>query len=155
MKKSVTILAVGKIKTPHWQDAARVYIHRLQYSWQLKLVSVREAREHDPAERNSREGANLLAARSPGEFVIALDETGKQSTSAEFAGLLANCWEQENRSPCFVIGGAFGLSPEVKHSADYLLSFGKMTFPHELAQVFLLEQLYRADTIMRGAPYHH
>ena len=159
MKKTASIICVGKMKTPHWQSAAQDYLQRLARSWQIKLITVREARDHNPEERNRREGAFILEALAQAEMaaalVIALDEGGDVCSSADFAEQLRLCWEKENRMPCFIIGGAYGLCPTVREKARRVLSLGPMTFPHELAQVLLLEQLYRADAILRGAPYHH
>lgn len=159
MKKAVSIISVGKIKTPHWQDAARDYLQRLGRSWQIKLITVREARDHNLEERNRREGAYILDALSEPDMSaamsIALDEGGAPHTSTQFSELLRICWEKENRAPCFIIGGAYGLCPKIRNKAHRVLSLGPMTFPHELAQVLLLEQLYRADAILRGTPYHH
>ena len=159
MKKAVNIICVGKIKTPHWQSAAQDYLQRLKRSWQIQLIATREADEPAPEERNRREGVyllNALAQTAPAIALrIALDEGGDVCGSADFSAFLLNCWERENRAPCFIIGGPYGLSPEVIQKADKVLSLGPMTFPHELALVLLLEQLYRADSIMRGAPYHH
>lgn len=159
MKKAVSIICVGKIKTPHWQDAAKDYLQRLGRSWQIKLITVREARDYSPEERNQREGAYILDALNEldlgAALIIALDEGGDLYTSTQFSERLRLCWEQENRIPCFIIGGAYGLFPEIRRKARHVLSLGPMTFPHELAQVLLLEQLYRADAILRGSPYHH
>ena len=159
MKKAANIICVGKMKTPHWQDAAKDYLHRLSRSWQIKLITVREARDHSYEDRNQREGAYILDALndldSGATLTIALDESGDLYTSPRFSERLRLCWEQENRTPCFIIGGAYGLCPEVRRRARHVLSLGPMTLPHELAQVLLLEQLYRADAILRGSPYHH
>lgn len=159
MKKAVSIICVGKIKTPRWQDAAKDYLQRLGRSWQIKLIAVREARDHSIEERNQREGSYILDALKDMDLgatlIIALDEGGELCTSAQFSERLRFFWEQENRMPCFIIGGAYGLCPEIRQKARLVLSLGPMTFPHELAQVLLLEQLYRADAILRGSPYHH
>ena len=159
MKKIVSIISVGKIKTPHWQDAARDYLQRLGRFWQIKLIVVREARDHDLEERKRREGAYILGALAEADMgnvmLIALDEGGDLRTSSQFSELLRICREKENRAPCFIIGGAYGLCPEIRCKANRVLSLSPMTFPHELAQVLLLEQLYRSDAIQRGSPYHH
>ncbi len=158
MKKTVTIISVGKPKLPHWQSAVKDYLQRLERSWQIKLVTTRESSEQAPEERNRREGAHLLAAlaRTGQPFLsIAMHEGGEQYSSRQFSELLLSCWEKENRIPCFIIGGPYGLCPEVLQETERRLSLSPMTFPHELALVLLLEQLYRADNIMRGTPYHH
>lgn len=159
MKKAVNIICVGKIKTPHWQSAAQDYLQRIKRSWQIQLISTREADDPLPEERNRKEGAYLLNALAEiptaASLRIALDEGGEEYKSTHFSAFLLNCWEKENRAPCFIIGGPYGLSSEVIQKVDKVLSLSAMTLPHELALVLLLEQLYRADSIMRGAPYHH
>ena len=159
MKKTASIICVGKIKTPHWRSAAEDYLQRLARAWQIKHIIVRESGDHAPEERNKREGAFIIEALSQpemsGALIIALDEGGEMCSSMDFSKQLQLCWEKENRMPCFIIGGAYGLCPTIRQKAHRVLSLGPMTFPHELAQVLLLEQLYRADAILRGAPYHH
>ena len=158
MKKAVTIISVGKLKLPHWQSAVKDYVQRLERSCQIKLVTTRESSEQTPEERNRREGTHILTAlERTGQptLNIAMHEGGEQYNSIQFSDLLLSCWEKENRIPCFIIGGPYGLAPEVLQKTDKMLSLSPMTFPHELALVLLLEQLYRADNIMRGTPYHH
>lgn len=108
-----------------------------------------------PTARNADEGARLIAAMGPTDIVVCLDEHGRNMTSRDFAGFIERLTENATRTPCFVIGGAFGLDKSVLQRAEHKLALGPMTFPHEMARVVLLEQLYRADAILRGAPYHH
>lgn len=154
--KKIRILAVGKIKTPHWQAAALHYQERLRRSYGVEEIIIRDA---DPAlppvARNREEGIRLLAALKPMDIVFCLDERGEQFTSPNFAATLSRHLENATRTPCFIIGGAYGLSEDVRRRASILLSLGAATLPHELARVVLLEQLYRADCIIKGIPYHH
>ena len=100
------------------------------------------------------EGALLLAAAADGACLIALDERGKTMDSRAFAALLADQRDQGRRDMAFLIGGADGHNDELRARADRLLSFGPMVWPHMLARVMLAEQLYRAASILAGAPYH-
>lgn len=102
----------------------------------------------------SAEAALLRAAIPSGAFLICLDERGSAMTSPEFSGKLQN-WADQGRSDlCFLIGGADGIDPSLRDEADFLLSFGKMVWPHKLVRVMLAEQLYRAASIAAGTPYH-
>ncbi|MEG6506647.1 23S rRNA (pseudouridine(1915)-N(3))-methyltransferase RlmH [Nitratidesulfovibrio sp. 1201_IL3209] len=154
--KSLRLLAVGKLKTPFWQQAAAHYMERLRHTWRVTETLVRDGDAAlPPARRNADEGARLLAALGPADIVVCMDERGKAHTSREFAALLDRLTENATAVPCFVIGGAYGLDAAVLQRAALRVSLGPMTFPHEMARVVLLEQLYRADCILRGSPYHH
>ncbi|MDR3045909.1 MAG: 23S rRNA (pseudouridine(1915)-N(3))-methyltransferase RlmH [Desulfovibrio sp.] len=154
--KSLRLLAVGKLKTPFWQQAAAHYLERLRHTWRVTETLVRDGDAAlPPAKRNADEGTRLLAALGPADIVVCLDERGKAHTSREFAALLDRLTENATAVPCFVIGGAYGLDDAVLKRAALRVCLGPMTFPHEMARVVLLEQLYRADCILRGSPYHH
>lgn len=153
--KKLQILAVGKLRTPHWQAAAEHYNARLRHCFAVTERLVKDADANDIKERNRIEGERLLAALSPDLLPICLDERGKQYSSTEFAAYLAALYDRAERTPCFIVGGAFGLSPDVLGKASARISLGKLTLPHELARVVLLEQLYRVDQIWRKSPYHH
>lgn len=152
----LTIISVGKLKSPHWREAAAEYLTRLERVWQINLIAVRDGEAQSaPEKRAEQEGARIAAALTPEMIVLCLDERGKAYTSAQFSDLLVECMRNKARQPCFVIGGAYGLSEAVRQRADRLISLGPLTLPHELAQVVLIEQLYRAWTIQTGRPYHH
>lgn len=154
--KKIRILAVGKIKTAYWQAAIEQYQKRLRHSFHIEEKIVRDAAPGLlPEARIQEEGTRLLAALAPEDLVICLDERGKQFTSPDFARQLSVFWENATKAPCFVIGGAFGLSQALRDKATLLLSLGAATLPHELARVVLWEQLYRADCLLKGRPYHH
>ncbi len=153
--KKLRILAVGKLREPHWQSAAAWYARRLGRSFNFSERLVKDAGATGPEERGRLEGERLLAALAPDEYPICLDEHGKQFTSPEFASFLAQLYDQAEKIPCFIIGGAFGLSSAVLGAARAVVSLGRLTLPHELARVVLLEQLYRVDQIWRKSPYHH
>lgn len=154
----VRLLCVGKVKTPFWREAAAHYTQRLGRWRRVELVEVRDGDAAlAPVARSAQEGRRLLEALGPGtprEAVMALDEGGETLDSPGLAALLRRCDEGGLR-PVFVIGGPYGLSPEVRGACSRRLSLSAMTWPHELARVLLLEQLYRAECILRKVPYHH
>jgi 23S rRNA (pseudouridine1915-N3)-methyltransferase len=133
----VTILAVGRLRPPYVDDVE----HYLKLLSRYAAVEVVEVREDDRVERRIPDRA----------FVVLLDEGGREMTSEAFAAWLDER-RVEARSLCFVVGGAFGLSLP---ASDLRLSLGRMTLPHQLARVVLVEQLYRAHKILAGEPYHH
>ena len=149
---------MGKVKTPFWREAAEHYQRRLGRWRRVELVEVRDGEAAlAPLARSAQEGRRLLealAAGTPQRAALALDEGGETLDSSGLAALLRRFDEAALR-PAFVIGGPFGLSPEVRSACGRSLSLSAMTWPHELARVLLLEQLYRAECILRNIPYHH
>jgi 23S rRNA (pseudouridine1915-N3)-methyltransferase len=146
------VVAVGRLKTGPHADLARHYAERIK--WPLSMREVEERRKLSPAELTEREGALLLSAVPPGALAVALDEQGTQLTSDGFAQRLQR-WRNEGVGDiAFLIGGADGLSAAVRETAAFRLSLGAMTWPHLLVRGMLLEQLYRAQQILAGHPYH-
>ena len=143
---SVTVYAVGKLKRGPETELVTRYQTRLK---RLKTT----LREFPERGSKVREGADLLAALSGSSFVIALDERGEDMTSPDFARMLGERLDQ-GQSLSFIIGGADGLSDDVRERADRLIRFGRLTWPHQLVRGLLLEQIYRAETILLGHPYH-
>jgi 23S rRNA (pseudouridine1915-N3)-methyltransferase len=153
--RKIRLIAVGRLRAPHWQQAAAAYARKLRHAVSLEETIIKDGDASlAPAERAAAEGKKILAAMQPGEYVVCLDERGETCTSRAFADFLRKCFENA-RPVCCIVGGAYGLAEEVRQRADMLLSFGPMTFPHELARVLLLEQVYRADSMWRNTPYHH
>ena len=146
------IVAVGKLKAGPHAALARHYAERL--AWPLALREVEEKRPLPPAEIKEREGALLLAAVPAGAVLVALDERGKTLSSAAFAQKLAQWRDGGTSDLAFLIGGADGLAEAVRQKAQLVLSLGAMTWPHLLVRGMLLEQLYRAQQILAGHPYH-
>src|SRR6185437_715906 len=146
------IVAVGKLKAGPHAALARHYAERL--AWPLAVREVEEKRPLPAAELKEREAALLLAAAPAGAVLVALDERGRSLTSAAFAQKLAQ-WRDSGASDlAFLIGGADGLAEAVRQKARLVLSLGAMTWPHLLVRGMLLEQLYRAQQILAGHPYH-
>ena len=145
----ITIVAVGRAQDEHFSALWERYAGRLKPAPELRVV---EDKRRGPGGRE-REAALILAQIPDGATVVALDERGKVLDSAGFARQLAR-WREAGRDLAFAIGGADGLDPSVLKRAALTLSLGTMTWPHQLARVMLVEQLYRADTILSGHPYH-
>ena len=139
------VVAVGRLKAGPHADLVRHYAERL--TWPLSIREVEERRKLSPAELKEREGALLLSAVPPGAMIIALDEHGTVLTSDAFAQRLQR-WRSDG------VGAADGLSAAVREQAALQLSFGAMTWPHLLVRGMLVEQLYRAQQILAGHPYH-
>ena len=150
------MISVGKIKTPFWKDAAAHYAGRIARWRPLALTEVRDGDAALPAgQRATLEGKRLLESLQPRDVPIVLDERGAALTSPELARCLRQLDESGRGRPCFLIGGAYGLDGDVRRRAWKCLSLSAMTLPHELARVLLLEQIYRAECILRNVPYHH
>ncbi len=146
------LAAVGRAKPGPERDLFEHYRRRL--GWPLAVREVEEKRPLSVAERLAREGDLLLAQVPAGSVLLVLDERGKQLESPSFAERLA-AWRDGGRSQvAFVIGGADGHGENVRRRADFLLSFGAMTWPHMLVRGMLAEQLYRAECILAHHPYH-
>lgn len=156
----VKLICVGKMREKFYIDAFEEYRKRLQAYCRLELTEIGEQRLSDrPAEKEidaalEREGQEILKAVPPDAYLVALCVEGKQMPSEGMAELIAARENSGKPKLCFVIGGSFGLSPSVKARADKRLSMSQMTFPHHLARVMLIEQLYRGFKINEGSQYH-
>ena len=156
----ITLITVGKIKEKYLRDAIAEYSKRLSRYCKLEIVEVADEKTPDQAsetvEENIRakEGERILKYIKDDMYVITLEIDGKMLSSEEFAGKIESLGVQGKGSIVFVIGGSIGLGKEVLRRSDYALSFSKMTFPHQLMRVILLEQVYRGYRIINGEPYH-
>ncbi len=148
------VLAVGRDRSGLYRPALEEYARRLERYARFEVVEVPEARRHAGTPRaRDEEGEAILARLRDGERVVALDERGREPSSEELARRLA-AWLAEGRDLALVVGGADGLAEAVRARADESLSLSRLTLAHRLARLVLLEQLYRAFTILRGEPYH-
>lgn len=156
----ITVVSVGKIKEKYLKMAIDEYAKRLSKYCKLEFVEVADEKTPDNASEvvNSKikevEGERIIASIKKDAFVIALAIEGESITSEALAKKIDNLGISGNSNIVFVIGGSLGLSPEVLARADYKLSFSKMTFPHQLMKVILLEQIYRSYRIIKNEPYH-
>jgi len=155
---NIEIICIGTLKEPYLRDAEKEYLKRMVPYCKMKVTELREARLLQGEEETVRlrEGESLLNAADKSEkvYVIALDMRGKQQSSEKFADTLKKLALGGKSSLVFLIGGSLGLSEAVRKRADTVISLSEMTFPHQLTRIILLEQLYRAQKILRGEPYH-
>jgi len=148
----LTLIAVGRAKKGPEQELFASYQKRLRPS--LELIEVEEKRRLSDSELMAREADLILAKIPDGAYIVALDERGKPMTSRAFADFLTHEQDTGTRDMIFVIGGANGLAQDVRDRASKLLGFGPQTWPHMLVRGMLAEQLYRAQSIQAGHPYH-
>jgi 23S rRNA (pseudouridine1915-N3)-methyltransferase len=156
----VVIAAVGRLKQGPERELAAMYRKRAEAVGrglglrEIEIVEIRESRAQD-TERRRVEEAIAIANIIPDQAIVAvLDESGGNLDSAGLAALLRG-WRAEDRpAVCFIIGGADGLATNLRERAKFKLAFGTATWPHQLVRIMLLEQLYRAGTILAGHPYH-
>ena len=156
----VTVICVGKLKEQYLRDACAEYSKRLGAYCKLNIVELTPHRLSDnPTEGEiaaalEAEGREILSKIPNGAKVYSMCIEGKQMPSEQLAKRISECSVQGFSNIAFVIGGSFGLSVEVKQKSDFRLSMSEMTFPHQLARVMLLEQIYRAFQISAGGKYH-
>lgn len=159
-KMKITIVTVGKIKEKYLRDAIAEYEKRLSKYCKLEIVEVTDEKTPDHASETveemirNKEAERILRHIKSDAYVIALEIEGKQLTSEQFADKIESLGVQGRSHITFIIGGSIGLGKEVLAKSDYALSFSKMTFPHQLMRVILLEQVYRSYRIISGEPYH-
>lgn len=156
----IQVVCVGRLKEKYWTAAIEEYAKRLGSYARLDIRELPDEKAPDsmsPAEEDQvriREGERILAAIRDGAHVVALAIEGEPWTSDQLAAHLDKQAVYGGGSVTFVIGGSLGLSPAVLARADKKLSFGRMTYPHQMMRVMLLEQVYRGFKIIRGEPYH-
>jgi 23S rRNA (pseudouridine1915-N3)-methyltransferase len=146
----IHIIAIGKMKRGRLDESWAEYEKRLTAKLVVKEIDLKES---NPALLQEKESKALLDAVPAGARIIAMDGRGQSLTSLAFADKMRG-WQEESRPLAFLLGGADGHTDFLRKKADLLLSFGAMTWPHRLARLMLLEQLYRAQQIMAGHPYH-
>lgn len=157
---NINIVCVGKLKEKYLRDACAEYSKRLTAFCKLNIIELQPVAlslspgEAEIDEALKREGKNILSKISDSAYVIAMCIEGKQMPSVELSKMIDDVALRGQSNVTFVIGGSFGLSNEVKERADFKLSMSQMTFPHQLARVMLLEQIYRAFQISNGGKYH-
>lgn len=156
----ITIVCVGKLKERFFTGAVEEYSKRLSKYCNLEIIELQDEKTPDNASEaletmiKRKEGERILKALKETSYVIALAIEGSMLTSNELSVKINNLGVSGISHISFIIGGSLGLSEEVIRRADYKLSFSKMTFPHQLMRVILLEQIYRAYRILNNEPYH-
>ena len=156
----IEVICVGKLKEKYLVQAIDEYSKRLGRYCKLNIIELQDEKTPDNAsikeelQIKEKEGEKILAKINDNAYVIALDLHGKMISSEELADFIAECGVKGNSHLVFVIGGSLGLSQQVLARANYKLCFSKMTFPHQLFRVMLLEQIYRGFRINNNEPYH-
>ncbi len=154
----INLICVGSVKDAALGGVLSRYVAKLPYYMPFELTAipdVKAPRSVGAEAQKQREGEAILARTAPADFVVLFDERGRELTSRELAEFIGRKASVLPRNLVFVIGGPYGFSKEVYARADMQLSLSRMTFTHEMAIVIAAEQLYRAQTILRGEPYHH
>ena len=156
----ITLITVGKLKEKFYLSASEEYKKRLGGYCRFQIVELQEAKlpeDPSPAEIAAgleKEADQILSKVPKGAWFCVFTPEGKLLGSEELADKMASVKNSGKSSACFLIGSSFGMAPRVKQKADFKLSMGPMTFPHHLARVMVLEQLYRAEAIQAGSKYH-
>jgi 23S rRNA (pseudouridine1915-N3)-methyltransferase len=157
---NITLISVGKLKEKYLKEAIDEYVKRLQRYCKVSIIELQDEKTPDNASEKEelqikdKEGEAILKAIKDNSYVIVLDLKGKMITSEEFSAYIQELGVSGKSDLVFVIGGSLGLAQSVINRANYKLCFSKMTFPHQLFRVMLLEQIYRAFRIMKNEPYH-
>ena len=146
----ITVLCVGGLKETYWTNACAEYEKRLRRYCDLQIIEIKESFSDDVIEESKR----LLKKIPDHAFVVVCDVAGAAQDSLQWAAMVQEATEQNGKEIVFVIGGSNGIGPSVVSRAQKRVSFSKMTFPHQLFRVVLLEQLYRAFKIMKNEKYH-
>ncbi len=154
----IKLLTLGKLKRRPVVEIADDYAHRIKHFHTFELVELPDEPIRSKSEVQvalAREAESIQRALKKDACLVILDEKGKMYSSVDLAWELGQMFQGPYSEIVFLIGGAFGLDPEIKSRGQYSLSLSKLTLPHELARVLCLEQIYRALTILRNVPYHH
>lgn len=149
----IKIICVGKIKEKYLEDAINEYKKRISKYHNLEIVELPDEGTNDIKVALKKEKEKILKVLNPKDYIITLEIEGKEDTSVEFAKRLDNLFI-ENSNITFIIGGSYGIDDEIKNMSNHKLSFSKMTFPHQLFRLILLEQIYRAFKINNNEEYH-
>ncbi len=154
----VTVILTGKTEEAFLEQGIQKYLSRLDHylklEWQV-LPPIKNKATLSKELLKAREGELILKKIKASDYVLLLDEKGKELSSSGLADYIGKLINNEATSLVIIVGGAFGVSDEIKTRSDFILSLSKMTFSHQMVRLFLVEQLYRAMTIIKGEKYHH
>ena len=149
----IKIITVGKLKERYLIDAVEEYKKRLNKYTKIEIIEVKDESSYEEDKNKEKEAENIIKCISDKDFIVTLEIDGKEISSVEFASKIENIFNI-NSNITFIIGGSYGLSNRIKELSNYKLSFSKMTFPHQLFRVILLEQIYRTFKINNNESYH-
>ncbi len=154
----IALIQTGKTTDKNVASIADLYSSRISKYISFEIITLPDIKNSGilpVQEQKTKEGKRLIQSTGSDDWVVLLDERGKEFRTTEFAGYLEKTFMISRKRLVFVIGGAWGFSDDVVRRSDFSISLSKMTFPHQLVRLLFLEQLYRAFTIIRGEPYHH
>ena len=154
----INLVCIGKTDDKEIQNLIKYYQNRLPKHWNFELTEiadVKNAKNLSPKKKKKEEGKLFLNQSENSDFIVLLDEKGKQFTSREFSAKIDHWMNSSVKKVAFFIGGAYGFSSEIYYRANEKMSLSKMTFTHQMIRLFFVEQIYRADQILQGKPYHN
>lgn len=154
----INLVCIGKTDEKEIQNLIKYYQNRLPKHWNFELTEiadVKNAKNLSPELLKKEEGKLFLNQSENSDFIVLLDEKGKQFTSREFSAKIDHWMNSSVKKVSFFIGGAYGFSSEIYDRANEKMSLSKMTFTHQMIRLFFVEQIYRADQILQGKPYHN
>lgn len=154
----ITLIVIGKTNAKYLIEGLDEYTRRLKHyiTYNINILpDIKNTKNLTEEQQKETEGKLILNALKPGDFLVLLDERGKEFSSMQFSDYLQRKMNSGLRRLVFVVGGPYGFSKDIYSKADEKLSLSKMTFSHEMIRLFFTEQIYRAMTIIRGEPYHH
>jgi 23S rRNA (pseudouridine1915-N3)-methyltransferase len=155
---TIKLLAIGKTDSTHLQELITEYEQRLKHyiKFELDIIpDIKNVKNLSEVQQKEKEGEAILKRLQPTDVLVLLDEHGKQHTSIEFSNYLQKKMNAGIKRMVIVIGGPYGFSEEIYQKARGKLSLSKMTFSHQMVRLFIVEQIYRAFTILKNEPYHH
>lgn len=155
---NIKVLAIGRTDDKQLQQLIDLYVKRLSHyvKFELDIIpDLKNTKNLSEAQQKEKEGELILKKLSPTDVLVLLDENGKQFTSVEFSSYLQKRMNSGIKTLVFVIGGPYGFSESIYEKAQGKVSLSKMTFSHQMVRLFVVEQIYRAFTILRNEPYHH
>ena len=154
----ITLLVIGKTDAKYLIEAIDEYKNRLVHYLPFEMTvlpDIKNVRNLSEAQQKEREGEQILKALQPGDYLVLLDENGREFTSVQFASYIDKKMQTVPKRLVFVIGGPYGFSEAVYRSAQEKISLSKMTLSHQMVRLIFVEQIYRAMTILNNEPYHH
>lgn len=154
MALSIKIIQIGKTKDKFFKEAEKEFLKRLKPFAKIEQITLKESKK-EPKKAIEEEGKLILEKTDQNTYIIVLERTGLKVSSGKFAELIKNQRDFGKGKITFIIGGPYGLSKEILQKANFQLSLSKMTFTHQMIRIFLLEQIYRAFTILEGKKYHY
>jgi 23S rRNA (pseudouridine1915-N3)-methyltransferase len=154
----IALMQTGKTTDKNMSELVEVYANRIKKYIVFDIVTLpdlKNTKNMPVAEQKAKEATKIIQSLADDDYVILLDEKGKELKTVEFSGALEKMFFLPKKRIVFIIGGPWGFSDTVYARGDYKMSLSKMTFPHQLVRLLFLEQLYRVFTIIKGEPYHH